>query len=68
MAAEVVKILLGAGQLLQGRMLTLNLLSGTTRIQALYSRPDCATCQAATMNPGVHAGRAVPSEKEGASR
>ncbi|MEW5850336.1 MAG: HesA/MoeB/ThiF family protein [Myxococcota bacterium] len=47
MAAEVVKLLLGVGESLTARMLTLDLLKGTTRVQPLYPREGCATCATA---------------------
>ncbi len=47
MAAEAVKVLLGVGQPLQSRMLTLDLLAGQARAQPLYPRPDCPSCASA---------------------
>ncbi|MBI5498424.1 MAG: HesA/MoeB/ThiF family protein [Deltaproteobacteria bacterium] len=47
MAAEAVKVLLGVGQPLTARLLTLDLLAGTTRVQPLYARQGCPHCAAA---------------------
>jgi adenylyltransferase/sulfurtransferase len=47
MAAEVVKLVLKVGETLVGRLLTLDLLAGTSRVQPLYARPGCPSCAAA---------------------
>ena len=44
MAAETVKQITGAGQVLRGEMLIYDALWGETRKIALKRRPDCLVC------------------------
>ncbi len=45
-AAEVVKWMLGLGESLEGRLLSIDALSGTTRTSRIARDPECRWCQA----------------------
>jgi bacteriocin biosynthesis cyclodehydratase domain-containing protein len=45
-AAEVMKLLLGVGTPLTGRMWMVDLFTGTTRVLTVPPRPDCPICGA----------------------
>ncbi len=51
-AAEAVKLITGLGRLLIGRMLRLDLGTGTTRCLKIARNPDCAVCGRITAAPG----------------
>lgn len=51
MAAEAVKLILGTGDPLVARMLSINLLTGVFRTQPLYASPGCASCAQAATSP-----------------
>ncbi|MDW3223101.1 MAG: molybdopterin-synthase adenylyltransferase MoeB [Paracoccaceae bacterium] len=44
MAAEAIKIITGAGQVLRGQMVIYDALYGESRTISIARRPDCATC------------------------